>query len=214
MRIRTIKKMTLLSTLFGAGIVIATGYSIAANGNSSGGSASNSASGAGQSGAGGRGDIAVSLRKLNGVVRANDITLKKVNDNSAQGYVRTYRDAVNDLGTLQDQLETLNVELTALKATRTDADIQADIDKLELADFETQELYSAAVREYQDEMLTAATDSELKRLILAKEREIAAKTTEIATLEGDREDAWENLTGGRELTEEAMALLKVKLVPE
>ena len=63
-------------------------------------------------------------------------------------------------------------------------------------------------------MLTAATDSELKRLILAKEREIAAKTTEIATLEGDREDAWENLTGGRELTEEAMALLKVKLVPE
>lgn len=220
MRIKAIKKMTLLSALCGAGILIASGYGLAGNGNSGnggnsggngGGSAGNSASGAGQSGASGRGGVSSSLRKLNGVVRANDIALEKASDKSIHGYARAYRDAANGLGTLADELETLNGELAALQDTRTDEDIQEDIDALKPEDFDTEELYNAAVTAYQDEMLTAPSESELAGLISAKQGEIAAKTAEIGTLEDDRDEAWENLTGGRELTEEALAVLKAKL---
>ena len=178
MRIKSIKKMTLLSALCGAGIVIASGYGIAGNGNSgksgdNGGGAGNSASGAGQPEASGRGGTASSLRKLNGVIHSNDIALEKASDRSIQGYARAYRDAANGLSALQGELEILKGELAALQRIRTDSDLAG--------------------------------------LISAKEAGIAAMTAEIATLEGDRDEAWENLTGGRELTEEALAVLEAKL---
>jgi hypothetical protein len=203
MRIKAIKKMTLLSALCGAGIVIATGCAVAENGSGT--------TSAGQSRATGNGAISVSLRKLNGIILSNDIALAKANDNSVHGYARAYRDAANGLGTLEEELEILEGELSALQNTRTDEDIQADIDALKVENFHMQELYDAEVKAYQDEMLTAPSDSDLAGLISAKEGKITAMTAEIATLESDRDEAWENLTGGRELTEEALVVLKAKL---
>ena len=217
----TFPRKTLISTTLIATLSLAATPVLSGPGNSGshggGGSHGNSGSSHGSSvsassgGGSSQGALASSLRKLNGVVHANDMALENASDSSVHGLARTWRDAEGAISTLDGQIGTLQDDIAALGGTRTDEDIQAEIDALNPDDYAAEEDYNAAVAALEAEKDTAPSQAELDGQIQAKQDEIDALNGQIGTLQGDRDAAWLALTDGRDLSDDAIAALKEKL---
>lgn len=151
---------------------------------------------------------------LSQTVRAGDSALGPVGEINARQSVQTFREASAALRRLQDRRNAAVAELAALRAARTVSDVEADIAALESADFDGEGAYIATLARLQLERLGAPSDSERMGLIAAKEDEIRGLNGRIAESGQARAMAWRNMTYGRGLSHEALAVLREKLTME
>ena len=153
-------------------------------------------------GGGASGAVASSLRHLNGPVNASDVALERANGRSALGQARSYRDAALAEGGTDAELGQVRDRLAALGEERTVEVIQADMDALDpVADADRIALL-------EQEKAGARTDAEVGgdiNSVLAELEALEATQTDQQTASGE---AYEDLTGGRSLTGDAVTALR------
>ena len=146
--------------------------------------------------------MASSLRHLNGPVHASDIAMERANERSNLGQARSYRDAALadrnteiELGHKRDRLSGLGVE-------RTKEVIQAEIDALDpVADADRIALLER-------EKAAARTDAEVGSEINSVLAEIEALESTQIGQQTASSVAYDDMTGKRGLTEDAVMVLR------
>ncbi len=148
------------------------------------------------------GAVASSLRHLNGPVHASDIAMERANERSNLGQARSYRDAALadrnteiELGHKRDRLSGLGVE-------RTKEVIQAEIDALDpVADADRIALLER-------EKAAARTDAEVGSEINSVLAEIEALESTQIGQQTASSVAYDDMTGKRGPTEDAVMVLR------
>lgn len=148
------------------------------------------------------GAVASSLRHLNGPVSASNVALERANERSTLGQARTYRDAALAEGETGAALDGKRDRLSALGTERTVEVIQAEIDALD------PDLDADRIALLEQEKAGARTDAEVGAEINGVLSEIELLEATQTEQQAASDEAYEELTRGRSLTEDAVLVLR------
>ncbi len=155
----------------------------------------------------GNGTLASELKKLNGAIHASFRAWTNASSNGVPGLARTYAGSTGALSTFEGDLTQLEADKQALLDEISYQEYQTMIDNLDPAGFDTPELYEeerAGLVALRD---TARTDEEIAL-------ELDPIQQQLDDYEGNQtaaEDSLNRLTGGRELSDEAMGVFEARV---
>lgn len=151
------------------------------------------------------GAVASSLRHLNGPAHASEVALERANERSKIGQARLYRDAALAEAQTETELGDQRERLADLGSERTVETIQAEIDALDpVADADR-------IAALEQEKAGARTDAEVGAEINSVLAGIEALESTQFEQQSASGEAFDNLTGGRTLTDDAVSVIRSAL---
>ena len=153
-----------------------------------------------------QGALASDLKKANGALHASNTAWANASANGVPGIARTMAEAQANLDNFTGDIDQLKADKAVLEAELSKEDYQAEIDGLQLTDFESQQAYDGEVARLEGLRDDPATRTDAD--IAAEIGSIQAEIDEYEGYEDDKADALASLIGDRELSPEAMAELE------
>jgi len=147
------------------------------------------------------------LKKLNGVINANDNAIENASDNSVHGIARTYRDSVRLVESLESEVESLDQQIASLGEEITIEDIDAEIAQLDA----TSATYEEDLANLEEQKAGLRSQSAIDAEIAVLEAEKTGLLGEIQQAQLDADAALSKLTKDRPLSDGAFQKFLAKL---